>query len=174
MTALPVTMTQLDYYTGDWNLNLVVIHEIRFGKSPEFGSEFYFADAESPPEEVPTETEYGAALNGHFTGWDLSFYAASVYNDQGRADGSFQPMLGLFPDRVVHDRLQIVGTAFSAVKGSWIVRGKLRMSKDYSLPTFPRPSHGRIMFLEWNTLVFQMGPSVRMSHGSGFVSLSRH
>ncbi len=124
-SRLPVTMTQLDYYTGDWNLNLVVIHEIRFGKSPEFGSEFYFADAESPPEEIPTETEYGAALNGHFTGWDLSFYAASVYNDQGRADGSFQPMLNLFPDRVVHDRLQIVGTAFSAVEGSWIMRGEI-------------------------------------------------
>ncbi|MFZ9065240.1 MAG: DUF1302 family protein, partial [bacterium] len=58
-SRLPVTMTQLDYYTGDWNLNLVVIHEIRFGKSPEFGSEFYFADAEGPPEEIPTETEYG-------------------------------------------------------------------------------------------------------------------
>ena len=124
-SRLPVTMTQLDYYTGDWNLNLVVIHEIRFGKSPEFGSEFYFADAEGPPEEIPTETEYGIALNGHFTGWDLSFYAASVYNDQARADSSFQPMLGLFPDRVVHDRLQVVGTAFSTVEGSWIVRGEI-------------------------------------------------
>ena len=36
-------------------------------ETPEFGSEFYFMDAESPPEEIPTETEYGAALNGHFT-----------------------------------------------------------------------------------------------------------
>ncbi|MBT7205303.1 MAG: hypothetical protein HN867_17720 [Deltaproteobacteria bacterium] len=124
-SRLPVTMTQLDYYTGDWNLNLVIIHEIRFGKSPEFGSEFYFLDAEGPAEEIPTETEYGIALNGHFTGWDLSFYAASVYNDQGRADGSFQPMLGLFPDRIVHDRLQVVGTAFSTVEGSWIVRGEI-------------------------------------------------
>ena len=34
-------------------------------------------------------------------------------------------MLGVFPDRVVHDRLQIVGTAFSAVEGSWIVRGEI-------------------------------------------------
>ena len=124
-SRLPVTMTQIDYYTGAWNLNLVLIHEIRFGKSPEFGSEFYFADAESSPEEIPTETEYGAALNGHFTGWDLSFYAASVYNDQGRADGSFQPSLGVFPDRVIHDRLQLLGTAFSTVTGSWIVRGEI-------------------------------------------------
>ena len=124
-SRLPVTMTQIDYYTGAWNLNLVLIHEIRFGKSPEFGSEFYFADAESSPEEIPTETEYGAALNGHFTGWDLSFYAASVYNDQGRADGSFQPSMGVFPDRVTHDRLQLLGTAFSTVTGSWIVRGEI-------------------------------------------------
>ena len=124
-SRLPVTMTQIDYYTGAWNLNLVLIHEIRFGKSPEFGSEFYFVDVESSPEEIPTETEYGAALNGHFTGWDLSFYAASVYNDQGRADGSFQPSLGVFPDRVIHDRLQLLGTAFSTVTGSWIVRGEI-------------------------------------------------
>ena len=124
-SRLPVTMTQIDYYTGAWNLNLVLIHEIRFGKSPEFGSEFYFADVEISPEEIPTETEYGAALNGHFTGWDLSFYAASVYNDQGRADGSFQPSLGVFPDRVIHDRLQLLGTAFSTVTGSWIVRGEI-------------------------------------------------
>ena len=34
-------------------------------------------------------------------------------------------MLNLFSDRVVHDRLQIVGTAFSAVEGSWIVRGEI-------------------------------------------------
>ena len=124
-SRLPVTMTQIDYYTGAWNLNLVLIHEIRFGKSPEFGSEFYFADVESSPKEIPTETEYGAALNGRFTGWDLSFYAASVYNDQGRADGSFQPSLGVFPDRVIHDRLQLLGTAFSTVTGSWIVRGEI-------------------------------------------------
>ena len=124
-SRLPVTMTQLDYYIGDWNLNLIVIHEIRFGKSPEYGSEYYFADAKGPPEKIPTETEYGAALNGHFIGWDLSFYVANVYNDQGRADGSVQQALGIFPDKVVHDRLKVVGVAFSAVKGGWIVRGEI-------------------------------------------------
>ncbi len=124
-SRLPVTMTQLDYYTGDWNLNLVVIHEIRFGKEPEFGSEFYFTETKLPPEEIPTDTEYGVALNGYFSGWDLSVYGASVYNDAGRAAGTFNPDQNQFPDRVVHDRLQVIGAAFSAVEGSWILRGEL-------------------------------------------------
>lgn len=38
---LPVAMSRFDYYIGDWSMTGIVIHEIRFNKSPEYGSDFY-------------------------------------------------------------------------------------------------------------------------------------
>ena len=124
-SRLPVTMAQLDYYLGDWNLNLVWIHEIRFSKNPVYGSEFFFSDRPLPPEEIPSTAEYGLALNGYFSGWDISFYSANVYNDTGRPEGVFRPEQGQFPNKVVHDRLQVVGVAVSLVEGNWLWRGEL-------------------------------------------------
>ncbi len=38
---LPVTMLKLDYYVGNWDLSGIVVPEVRFGKRPVFGSDFY-------------------------------------------------------------------------------------------------------------------------------------
>ncbi|MEN8191065.1 MAG: DUF1302 family protein, partial [Thermodesulfobacteriota bacterium] len=50
---LPVTMTKLDYYTGDWNLAGIMIHEVRFSKNPVYNSEFFPGNGPLPPEETP-------------------------------------------------------------------------------------------------------------------------
>lgn len=38
---LPVTMTKLDYYSGDWNLSGIMIHEPRFSKNPVYNGDFF-------------------------------------------------------------------------------------------------------------------------------------
>ncbi len=116
---LPVLMAQLDYYWGDWNLNAVLIPEIRFNKDPVFGSDFFPSDTRLPKEEIPTQPEYGLALNGHFSGWDWSLYAADLFNDNAHLERRSDQTL-----RRKHSRLQILGTAFSWVQGEWLLRGE--------------------------------------------------
>ncbi len=82
---LPVTMTKLDYYWGNWTFTGMAIHEIRFNKNPEFGSDFYPYEFEPPHEKIPNhggnETEFAFAVSGIFSGWDIAFYKADIFED---------------------------------------------------------------------------------------------
>ncbi|MBT8372804.1 MAG: ligand-binding protein SH3, partial [Deltaproteobacteria bacterium] len=121
---LPVTMSRLDYYIGDWSLTGITIHEIRFNKNPEFGSDFYPSLTPPPHEDKPDSncknTEYAAAINGIFSGWDVSFYWADYYNDM--------PHFELVPAgpppqiELKHARLKMVGFAFNAALGNWLLK----------------------------------------------------
>lgn len=119
---LPVTMTKLDFFAGDWNLGLIAVHETRFNKVPVFGSDFYTAPAPQPPEDQPGEgfddQEYALALNGIFSGWDLSLYGAWIYDDR--------PHLEATPagQRLRHSRLRMGGIAANAAVGNWLVKGE--------------------------------------------------
>jgi hypothetical protein len=119
---LPVTMTRLDFYAGDWNLSTIAVHETRFNRMPAFGSDFYTAPALLPPDDEPGEgfgdQEYALALNGIFSGWDLSLYGAWIYDDQ--------PHLEDTPDgpRLRHSRLGMGGIAANVALGSWLFKGE--------------------------------------------------
>lgn len=54
---LPVTMTRLDYYIGKLSLTGIALHEIRFNKNPEYGSDFYPAATPLPLEDKPGSWE---------------------------------------------------------------------------------------------------------------------
>ncbi len=84
---LPVTMSKLDYYTGDWNLSTILVNEIRFDKNPVYNCDFYPGARPAVPEKKPTNfsldtQQLGLAVNGIFSGWDLSFYQAWVYDNR--------------------------------------------------------------------------------------------
>ena len=119
---LPATMTRLDYFVGDWNLSAIAVHEIRFDKTPVFGSDFFTAPAPLPPrddlEEGFDDQEYAVALNGIFPGWDLSLYGAYVFDDRAH--------LQLTPDglRRRHSRLAMGGLAANAALGNWLLKGE--------------------------------------------------
>ena len=126
---LPLNALKFDFYAGNWNLSAVAIPDIRFGKNPGYGSEYYFYSipdnfsAENnilPKEEIPesgTENaEYGVSFQGNFSGWDWMLYHADFYNDQPRV--VFAP--GLEAKSRVHDRLRLNGTGISLVSGSWL------------------------------------------------------
>ena len=121
---LPVTMSRFDYYIGDWSLTGIVIHEIRFNKSPEYGNDFYPGSQPPPHEDKPDhcgkDTEYAAAINGIFSGWDIAFYWADYYNDIPHTQ-----LLSLGPPpqiELIHARLKMIGAAFNAAFGNWLLK----------------------------------------------------
>ncbi len=114
---LPLVMTKLDYFTGNWNLGLIAIHEHRYDKNPPFGHDFYPEITRSPPENKPSHTlentEIAVELKGIFAGWDISFYGAMIYNDQP----TFVPSAPIFQE---HRRVIMAGTSMSIVRGNFL------------------------------------------------------
>ncbi len=121
---LPVAMTRLDYYTGDWNLTGIAIHELRFNRTPEYGSDFNPAAAPLPHENIPSDggdnTEYAVALNGTFSGWDISFYWADIYNDMAHPE----LVSTGFPIQTErkYAPMEMIGTAFNTAAGNWLLK----------------------------------------------------
>ena len=124
---LPVTMSRLDLYRGDWNLSGMLIHEVRFDKLPPFGSEFFPFPGRLPPNDKPdssiAHTQAGLALNGSFSRWDLSLYAANLYDRQpyiANAGTRRSPR----PERR-HARISMFGAAAVLPLGNWLLTSEL-------------------------------------------------
>ena len=127
---LPTTMMKLDYYLGDWNFSGMVIAESRiFLEAAPYG-EFFpvssifptapkpFFDLEQPATSW-NNTQYAFAANGVFSGWDLSFYAADVYDSKWHLEGSTPANL----QRVV-SKIKMLGSAVNIASGSWLLKGE--------------------------------------------------
>lgn len=118
---LPVSMTRLDYYFGDWSVTGIAIHETRLPKNPPVGSEFYPLPFPPPPEDAPSaNSEYAAALNGIFSGWDISFYYARLFDDQAHIElvpGTMQKVRR-------HSSLTMAGAAVTVAAGNWLLKAE--------------------------------------------------
>lgn len=125
---LPVTMTKVDTYFGDWDWSLIAVHEQRFNKDPAVGSDYLpAAYAALPPVREPdssgANTDYATALEGIFSGWDISFYAARLYAEETHvADVAPGPPVAL---KRVHSRVTMLGAASSVALGNWLLKGEL-------------------------------------------------
>ena len=133
---LPVTMSKLDYYAGDWNLSGIVIHEVRFDKVPVYNSEFYPGNAPAPPEEVPSDfsrhnQQYGLAANGLFRGWDFSAYQAWIFDPRGHVS------LESGAARLVHDRVSMTGMTANLASGNWLVKAEAAWWRGLGFATVP-------------------------------------
>jgi len=119
----PIFMSRMDFYYGPWNLTTIAVHETRFNYNPVYGSDFYPGDSPSPEEKIPSSsidnTEYALALNGIFSGWDISFYWADVFNDQAHLEstGGYPPDLELW-----HARIKMIGVSANVAHGSWLFK----------------------------------------------------
>jgi hypothetical protein len=132
---LPLAMTKLDYYFGKWELSGIAVHEIRFNKTPVYGYDFYPADEPMPPADepanTPENTEWALSLSGIFTGWDLDFYYARVFNDMPHiesvlgadADGA-DTDTGAVGIRQKHERLHMFGFAYNKAVGNWLLKSE--------------------------------------------------
>jgi hypothetical protein len=116
---LPVTMARADYYFGDWSMTAVVIPELRTNKIPVEGSDFYPVAFPMPVEDAPDNwrnPEFALALSGVFSGWDLSFHAASTYEDQAHFKLTSTGM------QRAYSRINMLGIAENIVFGSWLLK----------------------------------------------------
>ncbi len=133
---LSEVMTRLDYYFSDWGLSAIVIHEPRLEIEPAFGGDYRPSDifgAPIPYSRFPDRTDpqwnldntqYAMSLDGRFTGWDLSFYAANVFDnrfDVELVDGS--------PVRY-YDKINMIGVAGNVVSGSWLFKAESALVND--------------------------------------------
>ncbi len=130
---LPTTMAKLDYYIGKWNLSAMVIAESRiFLEASPYGEYFpvnvVFPTA--PPQgqffelKQPStsweNTQYAFAANGVFSGWDLSFYGADVYDLKWHLEGTNLQNVA----RVVN-KIKMLGSAVNVATGSWLLKGEI-------------------------------------------------
>ncbi len=119
---LPVMAVRLDHYSDPWTFGLVAIPERRFDRRPAPGSDFH-GGAMSPPLDMPDSRfgapELAASLSGTFTGWDISFYAARVFDDRPHIR-----MIDGGEARLRHNRISMFGMAGNVVSGNWLVKAE--------------------------------------------------
>ena len=141
---LPVLMTRLDYYFGDFDITFAAIHERRFNKNAAFGSDFWPFPYPPPEEEIPgnglEETEFALSVNGRFSGWDLSLYYADIYNDQSYMEiiGMEKTSAGPKPIFVMkHARINMVGAALNVAIGNWLLKGETALFNGLKYANLP-------------------------------------
>ncbi len=134
---LPVTMLKTDFYYAAWNLSAILIPEIRFNKMPAFGGDFYLGEdpplSEIIPENIRNQ-EFALALNGTFSGWDLSFYAARVYEDL-----PYQQTQQNATPTLEHSRINMAGGATNLVLGHWLFKSEAALIDNLILSNGKEP-----------------------------------
>ncbi len=144
-TRLPVTMAEVNLYSGPWNLSLLAIPERRFNKLPVPGSDFFTAAASPPSRDAPANRfgrpEYGLALAGVFSNWDLSAYAANVFDDR--------PHVAVTSDgpQLRHNRIWMIGAAGNFVSGNWLLKAELAALTGLRFSNVPDTSFTRLSVL---------------------------
>lgn len=141
---LPVTMTRLDYYIDKWSLTGIAVHEVRFNKNPEYGSDFYPGTTPPPNEDEPSDsienTQWAASLSGVFSGWDMAFYFARFFNDTANleSDRLFQNI------KAVHARLDMFGFAYNMAIGNWLLKIEAAYLEGIKFFNSPNNDYSRI------------------------------
>ena len=133
---LSEAMTRLDYYFGDWGLSGIIIHEPRLEVEAAFGSDYRPSDVFGTPipyDKFPDRadpgwslenTQYAMSLDGRFSGWDLSYYAAHVYDNRFGIELVNNAPLRTF------DMINMVGIASNVVSGSWLFKAEAALIND--------------------------------------------
>ena len=120
---LPVTMSKVDWFAGQWRSSLIVVHEPRFSKIPVYNGEFYGGSQAAPALSEPVwswdSQQPALSVNGIFSGWDISFYAAQVYP----ATGFTEQGEGGVPYRT-YEKALMGGAAVNVALGNWLIKGE--------------------------------------------------
>jgi len=118
---MPVTMTKLDFFQGNWNLEGILVNEPRFNKVPVYNGEFFpFQQAVPEPAEPGwslSNQQPALALNGIFSGWDLSFYTAYVFDQQPYFSD-------IRSGTREYAKVFFTGAAANVALGNWLLKGE--------------------------------------------------
>jgi hypothetical protein len=112
-------MSKVDMYRGDWNLEAILINEPRFNELPVYNGQFYPLERPVPESDVPGwswENQQAAlSLNGIFSGWDISFYGAYVF-DQQSYFSNFEA------GQRQYEKVLFSGAAANVALGNWLLK----------------------------------------------------
>jgi len=135
---LPVFMSRLDYYQGDWQYSLLAQHEHRNPKEAAVNSEYFptgslpmppgfsFPDIKDDAFEID-ETTFSVAANGRFSGWDLSLYAGRFQDSRWHfTNGNSAREYGQFT---------MAGLAMNVAVDSWLLKTELAVLNDLQYNT---------------------------------------
>jgi len=162
---LPSTMAKLDYYVGPWSFTAIVVPEIRHDYNPPPGSDFFnlpnLGDLPPPlPPVLPpidpdaldfedqrtaqwgSNPEYAGSIDGIFSGWDVSFNVARIYQNRS----SLTPAVpGSTAQNLIEtDRVTMIGGGGNYTWGSWLFKTELAWFKDVDyafLRPIPAPAY---------------------------------
>lgn len=132
---LSVGMAKLDYYLDEWNISAMVIAENRIMIEAPARSEFFpvdgiFAVAPDPfldlqnPSTSFSDIQYALAINGTFSGWDLSFYASHVLDQKWHFD-HVQGSVPLTDTTRIVNKIDMLGTAINVASGNWLLKSEI-------------------------------------------------
>ena len=114
---LPVGMAKFDYYFDEWAVSAIVVGETRYSKNPSYGSDFYPFALRVPNVYTTNKPSYALSLEGTFSGWDMSLYAA-----KSKAD-----------EILSHDEFYMLGYAFNYIYESWLFKSEGAYFDKYKL-----------------------------------------
>jgi len=146
---LPTTMLKFDYQIDNWRITPIAIVEQRFSKYPPFGSIYYpledlpvlYSDFEETGNPLPhisdesySDVTFALSVDADFEGWDVSFYAARVRQDQGfvpqeQMDNIDQTATDVYFN-VQHDKTNMFGAAVNYLTGSWLLKTEMAYFSD--------------------------------------------
>jgi len=132
---LSVGMAKFDYYVGAWNVSAMIILENRIFYEATPRGEYFpvdkvFFNAPNPFPDLQTPAtswdniQYALAVNGVFSGWDISFYAADVLDSKWHLDRAVGTPITSETKRRV-SKVKMLGTAANVVYGSWLLKAEM-------------------------------------------------
>lgn len=122
---LPVLMSQLNYYAGNWQTQAILIHESRMNEFPSSTSDFYpypisnvsFDSPDNGWDDI-SQHQYGLTLQHTSSQRDIGFYAANIYDQNGMV--SIYPSSGNEPSATVDfERVAHIGAGYAGAFGNW-------------------------------------------------------
>lgn len=113
---LPVAMAKFDYYFLNWNLSAIIIGENRYSKNPPYGGDFYPLTSPPPSEEIKHKPAFALSVNGNFSAWDVSLYAAKTTSDAGHIEIVAGQAL------LKHENINMFGYALNYIYDSWLFK----------------------------------------------------
>jgi hypothetical protein len=150
---LPSTMARVDYYLGPFAFSALVIPEIRYDYNPPPGSDFFaLPDLGTLPPPVPpippidgefdanfddrreprwgANPEYAGSIDGIFSGWDVSFYVARIYQNRSTFTPGIPSAGAALETLIEDDRVTMIGGGGNYTRGSWLFKAELAWFKD--------------------------------------------
>jgi hypothetical protein len=102
-----------------------VIPELRFDKTPPFGSDFYPFPVDFPqnqPGSFDGHAGFAAAATGVFEGWNVSFHFADLHESSPRLEIAPEQPTGY---QFGYSRITLGGAGGDYAIGSWVLKGEL-------------------------------------------------